>query len=140
MRQRRPARLWCIVVGMCPLAVLLATRGGVWARTFCAAAGYTLRILASSVADSVELVLGSGATEAVPLAPTVIIKALSVALTHRVGWHQIRRIGERADVGRVSREDRSISLATRAEGRLGRRLRRGGRDGSDCGVWMRGNS
>lgn len=57
--------------------------------------------------------MGSGATEAVPFAPTVVIEALSVALSHRVVWHQIRRVGERADVGRVSREDRSISPATR---------------------------
>lgn len=80
---------------MYPLAVLLATRGGVWARAFCAAAGYALRILASSV----ELVLGPGATEAVSFAPTVTIEALSVALSHRVAWHQIRQIGERAGVG-----------------------------------------
>lgn len=85
----RQALFWCIVVAMYLLAILLATRGGVWASAFCAAAGYTLQNLASSVADSVELVLGSGATEAVPLAPTVLIEVLSVALTYRVAWRLI---------------------------------------------------
>ena len=53
---------------------------------FCAAAGYTLQNLTSALADSIELVLGAGSTEAVALFPTVLIELGAAFVAYALAW------------------------------------------------------
>ncbi len=53
---------------------------------WCAAAGYTLQNLASSAADLIELILGAGSTDAVPLAVTLLVELLTAAVAYAAAW------------------------------------------------------
>ena len=85
------ALVWSVVPVIASIAILAFARTSVWTAIYCAAAGYTIQNLASSAADFVELILGSGSTEAVPLLPTVCIEVLLALVVYVPAWRLLAR-------------------------------------------------
>ena len=85
------ALIWSIVPVIASIAISSLARTSVWTAIYCAAAGYTIQNLASSAADFVELILGSGSTEAVPLLPTICIEVLLALVVYVPAWHLLAR-------------------------------------------------
>ncbi len=94
------AKLWEAIVSalfwsfaLLPAAMLVTglRETGFWPAVFCTVAGYTLQNLASSMADSIELALGNGNVNGVPLAPTVAIEVTSCVIVYLVAWPLLAR-------------------------------------------------
>ena len=85
------ALIWSLVPILASAIIAAIFRTSSWAAIYCATAGYTIQNLASSAADFVELILGSGSTEAVPLLPTVLIEVLLALAVYLPAWHLLAK-------------------------------------------------